>query len=248
MLKQALGIVIAGFFCATGYAHAETQSSIRIDDGRVNISIKSAPSTIVYSDGLTVIAEGGIAAPSFPKPESHRFIRDEIVGYRGGLDVGVDVFNVAGDVIRFNINYKSCDLVKEVCFPPKQEVIEIPKSRLDTHVESNAKNEVFAINELDTLRYVVSQRGAKKRNPFLILTERDCLKCNMSLTEVLPSLPDQGMDIYVFKDAFSPKDAGYLADLAEPKGIMVFKMNNNASVIESIGGIDDKKGLKELLL
>ncbi len=249
MLKKAVGVLAACFLSANAMASlSNVESSINIRDGKLSISINSDPSTIVYSSGLSVVTDGGIASTDYPKPKAHRFIREDVIGYRGGLNLDLNIFNITEDTLNVQVNFKSCDLVKEVCYPPQQEVHTIRKERLDTHQASDAPNLKIPIKEVDTLRKRVNQRIEYARNPYLVLVEKGCMQCKLALGEVLPTLPNKGMDIYVFEDAFTAEDSGYLADMATPEGIMIFKINNDAAVLESTGGVNDKKGLLEYFL
>lgn len=249
MLKKAVGVIVACVINANAMASlSNVESSINVRDGKVSIAINSDPSTIVYSSGLKVVTQGGIASTDYPKPKAHRFIREDVIGYRGGLNLDLNIFNIKEDTLTVKVGFKSCDLVKEVCFPPQQEVHTIRKERLDTHQVSDAPNLKIPIREVDTLRKRVNQRIEYARNPYLVLVEKGCLQCKLALGEVLPTLPNKGMDIYVFEDAFTANDSGFLADIATPEGIMIFKINNDAAVLESTGGVNDKKGLLEYFL
>lgn len=249
MLKKAVAVIVACVISTSSMASSSNvKSSINVRDGKVSIAINSEPSTIVYSDGLSVVTQGGIASTDYPKPKAHRFIRDDVIGYRGGLNLDLNLFNIKGDRLTVMVNYKSCDLVKEVCFPPQQDVHHIGKDRLDTHQVSDAPNLKIPITEVDTLRERVNQRIEYVRNPYLMLVEKGCIQCKLALDEVLPNLSSKGMDLYVFEDAFTAEDSGYLADIATPNGIMIFKINNDAAILESIGGINDKKHLLEFFL
>ena len=130
-----------------------------------------------------------------------------------------------------------------MCFPPQQDVHRISKNRLDTHSKSDAPNLKIPITEVDSLRKRVNERISYERNPYLLLVEKGCLQCKLALDEVLPPLPSSGMDLYIFEDASTSETSGYLADIATPQGIMIFKINNDATILDSVGGLNDKKEL-----
>ncbi|MFD3435514.1 hypothetical protein [Alteromonas macleodii] len=249
MLKKALCLIAACVISANTMASlSNAESTISVKEGKVSIEIYSEPSTIVYLDGLSVITEGGIASTDYPEAQAHRFIREDVIGYRGGLNMGVNIFNVKEDELNVIVKYKSCDLVKEVCFPPQQDVHRISKNRLDTHSKSDAPNLKIPITEVDSLRKRVNERISYERNPYLLLVEKGCLQCKLALDEVLPTLPSSGMDLYIFEDAFTSESSGYLADIATPEGIMIFKINNDATILDSVGGLNDKKELLRYFL
>lgn len=219
------------------------QSIIDIDGGKVTVSIETEPSTIIYFENISLVSKGAISSPDFPLPKAHRFLSEDIIGYRGGIKIPVHVFHVKDENVEIKVSYKSCDLLKEVCFMPKTDTLNIPSYRFDTHVTTEAPDEVFEISSVSSLRSDVNMRAGKGRNPYLALVEKGCISCKIALKEALNILSPKGRDLYVFNDAFEITNPGFLADMAKAEGVILFTLNNDAAVLSGEGGMRDKRAI-----